>query len=97
MLLWPSVDAEINSQTIQPRDAISGSYVELTVPVKDTGDRPWEFYMVGVAESPSGTTEELDSVHHVVREGDSHPFKLGFVADEVGEWGVELKVFWCGV
>ena len=66
------------------RDAISGSYVELTVPVKNTGDRPGEFHMAGVAESPSGTNEELDSVHHVVREGaHTHsswalwPMKLG--------------------
>ena len=92
-LLWPSVDAEINSQTIQPRDAILGSYVELTVPVKNTGDRPWEFHMAGVTKSPSGTTEDMDSVRHVVREGDSHPFKLGFVADEVGEWTVEVRVY----
>ena len=95
-VLWPSTDAEINSQAVQPTEATLGSYVELTIPVVNTGSRAWNFHMDGVAHAPFQPDQaeyELEPVNNVVPAGGSHPFKLGFWANEVGEWVVQVKIY----
>ncbi len=91
-VLWPSVDAEIDVDRILPRTASIGSQVELTVPVTNTGGRDWTFDLAGSATLPSEKTIDLGTVQHVIPAGGTHPFKLGFTVDEVGDWELELEI-----
>ena len=53
-LLWPSIDAAIDLDRQDLNDAASGSGVELTFPVVNTGSKDWTFYLSVEAKSPSG-------------------------------------------
>ena len=92
-LLWPSVTAEIDADRVGPSQAAFGSHVELIVPVANTGTRTWQFHLTASATTPSGNEIDLGTVRHVVRAGESHPFKLGFTVDEVGSWEIEAKIY----
>ena len=88
-----SIGGEINSQAAQPTDVTLGSYVELSIPVVNTGSRNWNIQMDGVAVSPSKTIQQLDPAQNVVPAGGSHPFKLGFWANEIGEWDIGVETY----
>ena len=88
-----SIGGEINSRAAQPTDVVLGSYVELTIPVVNTGTRSWNVKMDGVAVSPSKTVHQLDPAQNVVPAGGSHPFKLGFWANEIGEWDIGVETY----
>ena len=92
-LLWPSVTAEIDAGRVGPSQAAFGSHVELIVPVANMGTRTWQFHLTASATTPSGNEIDLGTVRHVVRAGESHPFKLGFTVDEVGSWEIEAKIY----
>ena len=92
-LLWPSVSAEIAAEEVVPETTSLGSDVGLMIPIANTGTRTWNFHLSGTARSPSGKIVDLGTVRQVVRAGESHPFKLGLTADEVGSWEVEAKIY----
>ena len=92
-VLWPSVSADIEAEKVSPSQASFGSQVELTVPVTNTGARAWIFHMTASATTPSDKEIDLGTVQHAVRAGDTHPFKLGFTVDEVGEWDLDVAIF----
>ena len=91
--LLSSVDAGIDSQVAQLASARRGSYVELSIPVVNTGDRRWNFHMGGTVFSPNGREIEFEPIQNVVQTNDTHPFKFGFWANEVGEWEIEVAVY----
>ena len=92
-LLWPLVNATIDLDTAQPREATAGDLVVLSVPVVNTGDYSWNFHMDGLATSPDGKVIELTPVQNVVRAGDAHPFLMVWSADVAGEWEIQARVY----
>ena len=93
MLLWPSVKARIDEEASQPTEATPGSNVELTVQVVNTGNRAWEFHLKGLLISPSQDFQHLDTVSHLVQQGQSEAFKLSFPVDQLGQWTVAVSVY----
>ena len=92
-VLERTLGAEIDSQISQPDTTIVGTLVELSVPVLNTGFRDWNFHLAGQVRSPSNRMLELGTVQNAITDGKSHLFKIGFLADEVGEWAVELEIY----
>ena len=94
-LLWPSIDAAIDLDRQDLNDAASGSGVELTFPVVNTGSKDWTFYLSVEAKSPSGEAHAFGPMHNHVAAGESHPFKLNLKGDpvEVGEWSFIVKLY----
>ncbi len=95
-LLWPSVDANIDLPEDHVVQGTVDDYVELTIPVANTGLRDWNFHLGGEARLDSEDkklTYKIDPVQNVVPAGKSHPFKLGFSLDQAGDWTVELKLY----
>ena len=94
-LLWPSIDAAIDLDRQDLNDAASGSRVELTFPVVNTGSKDWTFYLSVEAKSPSGEAHAFGPMHNHVAAGESHPFKLNLKGDpvEVGEWSFIVKLY----
>ena len=94
-LLWPSIDAAIDLDRQDLNDAASGSRVELTFPVVNTGSKDWTFYLSVEAKSPSGKAHAFGPMHNHVAAGESHPFKLNLKGDpvEVGEWSFIVKLY----
>lgn len=92
-LLWDSVNAEIDIRRASPTETTAGSFVELNIPVRNTGARDWNFHMAGTIVSPSGDSLELEPVQNLIPSGGSHPFKVRVWANEAGDWNVELEIF----
>ena len=93
MLLWPSVKARIDEEASQPTEATPGSNVELTVQVVNTGNRAWEFHLKGLLIPPSKDFQHLDTVSHLVQQGQSQAFNLSFPVDQLGQWTVAVSVY----
>ena len=91
--LISSVHATIDSKAAQPNTARRGSYIEFSIPVVNTGGYRWNFHMGGVISSPGGQEIEFEPIQNVVQTNDTHPFKFGFWANEVGEWEIEVAVY----
>ena len=92
-LLWPSVDAEVDLPEGHTFEATLGDYVEIAIPVVNSGSKGWNFRVSTVAElQDSDHKLELSPVQNFVPAGQSHPFKVGFSPGEVGRWTLEVKI-----